>query len=397
MSFCRFNLHPAITAGVNSMGYAEPTPIQIKSIPTILGGHDVMGIAQTGTGKTAAFLLPILQRLIKNPDGKVRALIIAPTRELSEQTHKAAEVLGQKTNIRSATIYGGVSMRMQIRALQRGVGIVSACPGRLLDHIQQGTIDLSNIEILVLDEADQMFDMGFLPDIKKILRHLPANRQTLLFSATMPDAIRSLSKQILKNPVVVQIGHSAPVETVSHTFYPVQTHAKGALLQKLLEETKTGPVIVFTKTKHRSKSLAQQLERSGYAATALHGNLTQKKREQSLSDFHQGRYKILVATDIAARGIDVQAVSHVINYDIPATLDAYTHRIGRTGRAGLTGRAFTFVGSEDRDQERQIKKALGDRLSYCVVKGFDRMDAPSAPSTPIKKYYQPRGRHQRPR
>lgn len=369
------------------MGYAEATPIQINSIPKILDGRDVMGLAQTGTGKTAAFILPILQRLMEKSDGAaaVRALIVAPTRELAEQTHRAVAVLGEKTRFRGTSIYGGVSMTQQVHALQGGVEIVSACPGRLLDHVRQGTIDLSRVEILVLDEADQMLDMGFLPDIRKILHHLPEARQTLLFSATMPEAVKILSKQILRDPAVVRIGPPAPVSTVSHTFYPVQTPSKRALLEKLLGETDTGRVIVFTKTKHRSKSVAKQLEQSGYAATALHGNLTQSKRRQSIDGFHKGRYKILVATDIAARGIDVQAVSHVINYDIPATVDAYTHRIGRTGRAGHTGEAFTFVGSEDGYPEREIQRALGDKLSYCKVEGFEVPEALHVVPPTVKK------------
>ena len=386
MSFKAFNFNPAITEGIKVMGYAEPTPIQIKSIPKILGGQDVMALAQTGTGKTASFILPILQRLMEKTDGAaVRALIIAPTRELAEQTHRVVEFLGEKTRIRGTSIYGGVSMAAQVQVLRRGVQIVSACPGRLLDHVQQGTIDLSNVEILVLDEADQMLEMGFLPDIKKILHHLPDVRQTLLFSATMPETVKILSKQILRDPAVVQIGHPAPVSTVSHTFYPVQTPSKRALLEKLLGETDTGRVIVFTKTKHRSKNVAKQLEQSGYTATALHGNLTQRKRQQSIDGFHKGHYQILVATDIAARGIDVQAVSHVINYDIPATVDAYTHRIGRTGRAGHTGWAFTFVGSEDGYPEREIKKALGNKLNYCNVKGFGCPDVLHLPLPTMKK------------
>jgi ATP-dependent RNA helicase RhlE len=371
MNFEKFNLHSKITAGVQALGYTAPTPIQLQSIPPILEGRDVMGLAQTGTGKTAAFVLPILQRLIQGPRGSVRALIIAPTRELTEQTHKAIGLLGQKTALCSASIYGGVSIQPQISTLRRGVDIVSACPGRLLDHINRRTINLSNIEVLVLDEADQMFDMGFLPDIRKIMKHLPAGRQTLLFAATMPDDVRFLAHEILQEPVRVQIGHIAPADTVSHTFYPVEMHLKTALLKKILDTTHTGPVLVFMRTKLRAKSVGHQLEKSGYDAIALHGNMSQNKRQHALDGFRRGRYKILVATDVAARGIDVRGVSHVINYDMPESVDAYTHRIGRTGRACKTGDAFTFVTVKDKGPAYSITRILGNKLKYCVMEGFE--------------------------
>jgi len=371
MNFEIFKLDSKITAGVQAMGYTSPTPVQMEAIPPILEGSDLMGLAQTGTGKTAAFVLPILQRLLKSPRrSSVRALIISPTRELTEQTHQAIGKLGKKTKLRSASIYGGMSMQPQIMAL-RGADIVAACPGRLLDHINRGTIKLSEIEVLVLDEADQMFEMGFLPDIKKIIKHLPKSRQTLLFSATMPDDISALAREVLHDPVTVQIGHTGPAPTVSHTFYPIQTSSKTALLKNILENTETGPVLVFTRTKHRSKTVAQQLEKSGFGAAALHGDLSQNKRQQALDGFRRGSYKILVATDVAARGIDVRGISHVINYDIPDTALAYTHRIGRTGRAWDTGDAFTFVTGEDRYVERSITKVLGDKPKYCTVPGFD--------------------------
>ena len=371
MSFEEFNLHSKISAGVQAIGYTVPTPIQLQSIPPIMDGKDLLGLAQTGTGKTAAFVLPILQRLVKGPRGVVRALIIAPTRELTEQTHQAIGRLGRKTRLRSASIYGGVNIQPQISTLGRGVEIVSACPGRLLDHINRGTIDLSQIEVLVLDEADLMFDMGFLPDIRKILKHLPAGRQTLLFSATMPDDVRSLANDILENPVRVQIGRTKPADTVSHTFYPVETHLKTALLKNILSTTETGPVLVFTRTKIRAKSIGQKLEKSGYDATSLHGNMSQNKRQKALDGFRNGRYKILVATDVAARGIDVRGVSHVINYDIPESANAYTHRIGRTGRACETGDAFTFVTSKDKGPAFSITRVLGNKLKHCVMDDFD--------------------------
>ena len=367
MKFETLHLDPRLSAAVEALGYTSPTPIQAKSIPLILKGRDLTGIAQTGTGKTAAFALPILQRLLKGPRGTVRALIIAPTRELTEQTHEAFGQLGRQTGLKSASIYGGVSIHSQITAMRKGVEIVSACPGRLLDHMQRGTIDLSRVEVLVLDEADRMFDMGFLPDIRKIVRHLPTARQTLLFSATMPDDVRDLTKQIQKDPVRVQIGATAPADTVSHTFYPVESNLKNALLETILDRIETGAVLVFTRTKHRSKSLARRLEKAGYGATALHGNLSQNKRQSALEGFRSGRYRILVATDVAARGIDVRGISHVINYDIPDTVDAYTHRTGRTGRASETGDAFTFVSSQDKDPLRSIAKVLGNKVTYAAA------------------------------
>lgn len=370
MSFKKFNFHGKILAGVEALGYTELTPIQAQSIPPILAGSDVMGIAQTGTGKTAAFVLPILQRLMQEPSRKVRALIIAPTRELTEQTHKVIGQLGRRTGLRSLSVYGGVNIRPQITALSRGVDIVSACPGRLLDHIQRGTIDVSHIDVLVLDEADHMFDMGFLPDIKKIISYLPSQRQTLLFSATMPEDIKALVNKVLTDPVRIQIGHTAPVASVAHAFYPVETARKTDLLKNILDNNEIGPVLVFTRTKMRAKRVAQQLDRSGYDATALHGNLSQNNRQKALDGFGRGRYKILVATDVAARGIDVRGISHVINYDIPDTVDAYTHRIGRTGRASETGDAFTFVTGSDTGPARSIKRVLGNQVKHCVMEGF---------------------------
>ncbi len=370
MSFKKFQLNEKIMAGVAAAGYQEPTPIQDQSIAAIIQGRDIMGLAQTGTGKTAAFVLPILQRLMSGKPRQVRALILAPTRELSEQTHEAIRELGQKTRLSSAAIYGGVSIQSQITKLRSRVDIVSACPGRLLDHIGRGTIDLSGVEVLVLDEADHMFDMGFLPDVRRIVRHLPAHRQTLLFSATMPHEIRSLADDLLCRPVHVDIGHIAPAMTVSHTFYPVQMDQKTALLKDILEKTETSSVLVFTRTKSRAKNLAEQLNRAGHTVTSLHGNLTQQKRRQSLDGFRDGRYQVMVATDIAARGIDVTRISHVINYDMPATTDAYTHRIGRTGRAERTGDAFTFMTGQDGEQMRSLKKLLGDKLRYQNVEGL---------------------------
>jgi ATP-dependent RNA helicase RhlE len=377
MSFEIFKLDSKITAGIQAMGYTEPTPIQMEAIPPILEGKDLMGLAQTGTGKTAAFVLPILNRLVQSSrQSTVRVLVISPTRELAEQTHLAIGNLGKKTKLKSASIYGGMSMQPQIKAL-KSVDIVAACPGRLLDHIERGTVKLSGVEVLVLDEADQMFEMGFLPVIKKIIKHLPKTRQTLLFSATMPDDIKALANEILRDPITIQAGNEGPAPTVAHTFYPVEHASKTALLKNILENTETGPVIVFTRTKHRSKTVALQLEKSGFGAAALHGDLTQGKRQKALEGFRRGTHKILVATDVAARGIDVRGISHVINYDIPDTALAYTHRIGRTGRAWETGDAFTFVTGEDKFIERAITKLLDNKPRYCVVKGFDKAPAAS--------------------
>jgi len=278
MEFTAFNFHQKVAAGVTAAGYVKPTPIQAQAIPTVMEGRDVMGLAQTGTGKTAAFALPILHRLMQGERGFVRALIIAPTRELAEQIHEAINSLGGQTRLRSLTVYGGGGVNPQVEKLKRGAEIVVACPGRLLDHIGQGTIDLSRLEVLVLDEADQMFDMGFFPDIRRILKHIPRKRQTLLFSATMPDEIRSLAHEVLTDPVTVQVGNTAPPVTVNHALYPVEQHLKTPLLLELLHNTDTESVLVFTRTKHRAKRLGEQLEKAGYRAASLQGNLSQNRR-----------------------------------------------------------------------------------------------------------------------
>jgi ATP-dependent RNA helicase RhlE len=371
MAFQIFNFNPKVAAGITEAGYTAPTPIQAQAIPAVMQGRDVMGLAQTGTGKTAAFALPILNRLMHGGQGAVRALIIAPTRELAEQIHQAIETLGKQTRLRSMTIYGGVGINPQIQKLKRGVEIVVACPGRLLDHIGQGTIDLSRLEVLVLDEADQMFDMGFFPAIRQILKKLPRERQTLLFSATMPDEIRRLAHEVLSDPVTVQVGNTAPPVTVSHALYPVSQHLKTPLLLELLQHTDTESVLVFTRTKHRAKRLGEQLAKAGYQAASLQGNLSQNKRQAALDGFRDGTFQILVATDIAARGIDVSQVSHVVNYDIPDTPEAYVHRIGRTGRAARSGDAFTLVTGEDTLMVRTIEKVLGTTLERRKVEGFD--------------------------
>ncbi|WP_319409953.1 DEAD/DEAH box helicase [uncultured Desulfosarcina sp.] len=375
MNFKTFSLHPAVAEGATEAGYGTPTPIQEKAIPEVLKGRDVMGLAQTGTGKTAAFVLPILNRLIDGPRNRIGALIIAPTRELAEQIHGEIKILGRQTRLRSAVVYGGVGINPQIQDLKRA-DIVVACPGRLLDHIGRRTVDLSRLDVLVIDEADQMFDMGFFPDIRRILTHVPSKkRQTLLFSATMPKEISRLANDVLHNPITVQIGTTAPADTVSHALFPVAQHLKTALLIKLLGNTQTGSVLVFTRTKHRAKSLGEKLSKAGYRSTSLQGNLSQGRRQAALNGFRSGEYQILVATDIAARGIDVSNVSHVINYDIPSTPEAYIHRIGRTGRAERSGDAFTLVTKEDTQMVRAINGAIGSSVEQRTLADFN-YDAP---------------------
>jgi ATP-dependent RNA helicase RhlE len=371
MSFESFNLQPSVMAGVQAQGYTTPTPIQLQTIPAIMQGRDVIGLAQTGTGKTAAFALPILNKLSQGKRGQLRALVIAPTRELAEQICDAFTELGQKTGLRNVAIYGGVGKEMQIRKLRNGAEIAVGCPGRLLDHLYAGVLNLAHLEILVIDEADRMFDMGFLPDIKRILECILQPRQTLLFSATMPDDIRCLVKEVLHNPVTVQIGRIAPVASVSHALYPVPQNLKTALLMELLYRTKTDSVLVFVRTKHRVERLAEQLYKAGHSVDSIQGNLSQSRRQAALDGFRSGSIKILVATDIAARGIDVSNISHVINYDMPENVDAYTHRIGRTGRVDETGEAFTFVTHEDMGLVRDIEKVLGKPIERRTLEGFD--------------------------
>jgi ATP-dependent RNA helicase RhlE len=370
VSFSQFSLDPRLEAGIKDMGFTEPTPIQKQAIPHVLAESDLLGLAQTGTGKTAAFMLPILQRLTRGPLRQVRALIVAPTRELAEQIHQTAVELGKYTKIRSTTVYGGVGKKPQIDALRHGIEIVVACPGRLLDLASEKHIDLARVEVLVLDEADRMCDMGFLPDIRRILKLVPNRQQTLFFSATMPDDIRELSDSILHDPVTVQIGQIAPAKTVSHALYPVPSGMKKNLLFTMLDEMATGRVLVFTRTKRRARFLARDLVKQGYKAEELQGNMSQNRRQNAIDGFRSGKYDILVATDIAARGIDVAEISHVINFDMPDTVDAYTHRIGRTGRAEEEGDAFTFATDEDAAMVRDIERVLKTRLERWRWPGF---------------------------
>ena len=371
MSFELFSLDDRVQAGIQSAGYKTPTPIQLQAIPGILNGHDLIGIAQTGTGKTAAFIVPILQRLVTHPGRGLRGLVLAPTRELAEQTHKVTVELGRHTRVRSVAVYGGVSKKRQVEALHRGVDIMVACPGRLLDLAREGSVDFSRVEVLVLDEADRLFDMGFLPDIRRILRMLPRQRQSLLFSATMPDEIRRLTDSILKDPVTIQVGETAPVESISHALYPVTDNLKKQLLLAMLEDKATGRVLIFTRTKRRASLLARDLHKQGFRVESLQGNMTQSHRKRALDGFRNDKYDILVATDVASRGIDVVDISHVINYDMPDTADTYTHRVGRTGRAQHRGEAFTLAQPKDEAMVDEIERLIGQRLDRRRLSAFN--------------------------
>jgi ATP-dependent RNA helicase RhlE len=381
VNFNLFNLDSRLQAGINRAGYSTPTPIQIQAIPAAMAGRDLIGTAQTGTGKTAAFVLPMLHRLISAPRNQTRALIVTPTRELAEQIHEAIHSLSIGTGLRSATIYGGVGANPQVQALRKGVEIIVACPGRLLDLMAQGHARLDRIEILVLDEADRMFDMGFLPDVRRIIKAVPAQRQTMLFSATFPREVEQLANQSLRNPQRIAVGISRPAHTVSHAIYPVPQHLKREILLALLKQTDTDSVLIFTRTKHRATRLQRQIKDAGYKVTSLHSDRTQGQRQSALSGFKNGQYQIMVATDIAARGLDVDSISHVINFDMPDTADAYIHRIGRTGRAERTGDAFTLVTPEDDAMIRTLERILGHKLDRQTLTGFDY--SPPAPARPV--------------
>ncbi|MFN2135640.1 MAG: DEAD/DEAH box helicase [Candidatus Promineifilaceae bacterium] len=396
MSFENFGLDARLLGGIKSAGFATPTPIQEQAIPTIMDGRDVMGLAQTGTGKTAAFVLPILQRLTTGPLRQMRALIIAPTRELAEQIHQDTRELGRNAKIRSAAIYGGVSKGPQIKALRSGTEVIIACPGRLLDLTHEGHVDYSRVEIFVLDEADRLFDMGFLPDIRRIISKLPRQRQTLFFSATMPKDIQRLANQELKDQATIQIGSIAPARTVSHALFPVPNNLKKDLLLHMLDNTATGRVLIFTRTKYRARNVARDLQKKGYRAAALQGNMSQSQRQRAIDGFRRGKFDILAATDVASRGIDVADISHVINFDMPDTADAYIHRIGRTGRAHQSGQAYTFAASDDEAMVYQIEKAIGSPIERRRMGGFDYgVFQPEV--RPAKKtvYSTPRGRRPR--
>lgn len=389
VSFDSFGLSKPILDGVRAAGYASPTPIQAAAIPAALGGRDLIGCAQTGTGKTAAFVLPLLDRLVRTtrPGARpVRALVVCPTRELALQVEQAVRTYGKQAPFYSLAIYGGVGIGPQFKALRRGVDIVVATPGRLLDHLDRGSLDLSRVEVLVLDEADRMFDMGFIHDIRKIVRAVPKKRQTLLFSATMPPAIQALTAEILTNPEVVKVGQPRnAAETVAQQACGVASSRKMNLLLHVLETEPVESVIVFSRTKHRADKISRALDKQGFASTAIHSNRSQSQRQRALAGFKDGKYQVLVATDIAARGIDVDAISHVINYDTPNVAEDYIHRIGRTGRAEATGDAITFVSPDEEAHLRTIERHTGTRMARKVYAGFESdaiSDRPAAEQRP---------------
>jgi ATP-dependent RNA helicase RhlE len=372
MTFSEFSLSPELQAGVRRLGFTTATPIQAEAIPAGLQGRDLLASAETGSGKTAAFLLPIMSRLLKSQRGATRALVLAPTRELAAQIAEHFQALAVGTRLTCAAVYGGVGMGSQERAFKRGVDMIVACPGRLLDHMNGPHVDFSNLQYLVLDEADRMLDMGFLPDIKRVLAALPKARQTMLFSATLPDAIVQLAAGLLKNPARISVDRpTSPAAGVTHAVYPVPSDRKQGLLLALLGESITGSVLVFTRTKHRANRLAEYLDGNGVRCERIHGNRSQSQRTAALAGFKRGAYQVLVATDIAARGIDVEALGSVVNFDVPHVAEDYVHRVGRTARARLTGDAYTLLSPEEESDFRAIERTLGKALPRHRLEGFD--------------------------
>ncbi len=371
MAFTKFGLSPATLQGVKAMGYIEPTPIQLRGIPLIMAGRDVIGSAQTGTGKTAAFALPILS-LLGAHEQKTRALVVEPTRELAAQVETAIHDFARFTNLRTAVLYGGVGYGKQLDALRAGADIIIATPGRLLDHMERGACRLDSVKYLVLDEADRMLDMGFLPDVKRIVQKCPRDRHTSLFSATIPVEIETLIQWAMRNPVTVEIGaRRTPADTVEHVIYPVAETQKQALLLLLLKRVKYESVIIFCRTKHRADQIGSLLKKNNHAVTVLHSNRTQREREEALHGFRQGRYEALVATDIASRGLDIADVSHVVNYDVPQHPEDYIHRIGRTGRAEHSGDAFTLMVAADAPHVYAIERFIGKKIVRLKLDDFD--------------------------
>ena len=372
MPFATLHLHPSLLKSIRELGFTRPTPVQADAIPPALQGRDVIASAQTGSGKTAAFLLPILQRLLGKPRGRTRALVLAPTRELAAQILDEFDSLATHTPLTGAAVFGGVGMGPQEHAFRAGVDIIVATPGRLLDHMRSPYVNFSNLEVLVLDEADRMLDMGFLPDIKRILRALPRKRQTLFFSATMPAEIRALTTEMMVDPVSVQRERqAAPASGITQAVYPVPQELKATLLVHLLKTDQIRQALVFTRTKHRANRVADFLVTAGVKAERIHGNRSQAQRTYALAGFKSGKYPVLVATDIAARGIDVEELGHVVNFDVPQAPEDYIHRVGRTGRAEAVGEAFTFVSSHEEGDLRDIEKAIGRRLPRVTVPDFD--------------------------
>jgi ATP-dependent RNA helicase RhlE len=379
VSFADLGLHPDLLKGLKELGFTRPTPIQNDAIPPGMAGRDLLACAATGSGKTAAFLLPIVHHLISKPRGRTRALVLAPTRELAAQILADLNEIAVHTPINGAAIFGGVSHGPQEHAFRSQVDILIATPGRLLDHLKESYAKLDGLEYLVLDEADRMLDMGFLPDIRRVLRHVPAKRQTLFFSATMPPPIATLAREMLKDPATINLERqSTPATGITQAAYPVPQELKGALLHAILSRGDMNEALVFTRTKHRANRLAEYLVKKGVAAERIHGNRSQNQRTQALEGFKNGQYRVLVATDIAARGIDVEALGHVVNFDVPLVPEDYIHRIGRTGRAEMTGEAFTFVSQEEEGELRQIEKVLGKRLPRVTVPDFDYTAKPEA-------------------
>jgi ATP-dependent RNA helicase RhlE len=374
-SFDTLGLRAELLRAVADEGYTQPTPIQAQAIPLVLSGQDLLGAAQTGTGKTAGFTLPILQRLMATEiqgTRKIRALILVPTRELAAQVQQSIRTYGKHAKMRSTVVYGGVGFQPQVQELRRGVDILVATPGRLLDHAQQRTVDLKSVEILVLDEADRMLDMGFIHDIRKILALLPAKRQNLLFSATFPDEIRKLAGTFMRNPASVEVARrNTPAELVAQVAHPVRNDRKRQLLAHLVKSNDWQQVLVFTRTKHGANRLAKQLEGEGIEADAIHGNKSQGARTRALARFKSNELRVLVATDIAARGLDIDALPHVVNYDLPHVPEDYVHRIGRTGRAGATGEAVSLVTQEDRPLMSAIERLMNRKVERRAVAGFE--------------------------
>jgi ATP-dependent RNA helicase RhlE len=378
MPFSSFGLHPDLLRGVKEVGFTRPTPIQADAIPPAVEGRDVLACAMTGSGKTAAFILPILNRLIGKPRGRTRALVITPTRELAAQIEQHLAELAVHTPLSGAAIFGGVAMGPQEHALRSGVDVVIATPGRLLDHFRHDYAKLDALEVLVLDEADRMLDMGFLPDIRKVLKHLPAKRQTMLFSATMPRPIMELARELQRQPAMINLERkSAPAVGITQALYPVAESLKAPLLLELIRRGDLKDVIVFTRTKHRANRLAEVLERGGVTVARIHGNRSQSQRTLALDGFKRGKFQVLVATDIVARGIDIEELSHVVNFDVPNVPDDYIHRVGRTARADATGDAFTFVSPDEEPDLRAIERAVGRSLPRIIVSGFDYTKAPA--------------------
>ncbi|MCM2269578.1 MAG: DEAD/DEAH box helicase [Thermoanaerobaculia bacterium] len=372
MPFTTLGLDRRLLDAVAALGYEKPTPIQSDAIPPALAGRDLLACAATGSGKSAAFLLPILQRLLGGPRGRVRVLVLTPTRELAAQIDQSRRDLGKLTGLTGAAVYGGVGMGPQETALRKGVDILVATPGRLLDHLQSSYAKLDQVEIVVLDEADRMLDMGFLPDVRKILARLPAQRQTLFFSATMPAEIAKLSREILRDPVAIQIERrSAPAHGITQAVWPVAQELKTALLFELLNRGELENALVFTRTKHRANRVADWLEKRGVNAARIHGNRSQAQRTEALAGFKAGKYRVLVATDVASRGIDIEALPHVVNFDVPAEPDSYIHRVGRTARAEREGDAWTFVSREEEGDLRAIERAVGKPIPRRTLDGFD--------------------------